>query len=111
MKVYMSKYVPLKTKEIMNVEPQSHAKVNGKAMSLICTFVKGVYTIVKHLETNIIILLSVHAKVLTQMYLYVLKSNIPLLHCIVSGVYYTCIYVNVASDAAVVSNKRLGEVG
>ena len=40
---YMYKPLPLKTKEILNVEPECHEKDIEKATSLICTFLKSVY--------------------------------------------------------------------
>ena len=40
---YMYKPLPLKTKEILNVEPECHKKDIEKATSLICTFLKSVY--------------------------------------------------------------------
>ena len=45
---YMYKPLRLKTKEILNIEPQCHKKDVEKATSLICTFLKSVYAIVKN---------------------------------------------------------------
>ena len=44
----MYKPLPLKPKEILNVEPQCHKGDIEKATSLICTFLTRVYTIVKN---------------------------------------------------------------
>ena len=44
----MYKPLRLKTKEILNIEPQCHKKDVEKATSLICTFLKSVYAIVKN---------------------------------------------------------------
>ena len=50
---YMYKPLPLKTKEILNMEPQCHKKDIEKAtlLIIICTFLKSVYAIVKNYES------------------------------------------------------------
>ena len=45
---YMYKPLQLKTKEILNVKVQCHKKDVEKATSLICSFLKSVYAIVKN---------------------------------------------------------------
>ena len=52
----MYKPLLLKTKENLNLEPQSHKKDIEKGTSLICTFLKSVYAIVKNYESLYLIL-------------------------------------------------------
>ena len=48
---YMYKPLPLKTNEILNVEPQCDKKDIEKTTSLLCTFLKSVYAIVENYES------------------------------------------------------------
>ena len=56
--LYVHKPLTLKTKEILNVEPQCYTKDVEKATSLICTFLKSVDSIpmLKTMEVGIFIL-------------------------------------------------------